>query len=174
MPAVERRDCVALHGDGGVSGRIFRVGWASHPPVMASRHHELFPRLKVRRGETPQPAGGTPTLPGNPSQALWRRGGDWRAFGGGCGARGWACAEIRHGSGLREGQLQRLIVWAVDDESSVEAVGGGEPHSVRRGGADAQRVCFFVVSGEGGDERRLVEAVLGFRRADPADGVQMR
>jgi len=39
-----------------------RVGWASRPPVSASRDHEL---RKDRFGKMPKPAGETPTLPGD-------------------------------------------------------------------------------------------------------------
>ena len=39
------------------------LGWASRPPMKASRVHPL--RARDDLGVTPKPAGGTPTLPGN-------------------------------------------------------------------------------------------------------------
>ncbi len=46
-------------------GVASRVGWASCPPSGASCAALLRAAREVRSGETPAPAGGTPTLPGN-------------------------------------------------------------------------------------------------------------
>ena len=55
---------------------LSRVGWASRPPGRASRAASLDDRslaAEVRSGETPEPAGGTPTLPGRGAYAALLR-----------------------------------------------------------------------------------------------------
>jgi hypothetical protein len=58
-----RQSNLAISVAGARKRSFSRVGWASCPPSDASCIAPFRAVLKVRLGETPKPAGGTPTLP---------------------------------------------------------------------------------------------------------------